>query len=84
MTAREDTALGERIAVLETLLKSMAEGQKDRDAKIAKMADEIEGLTRMLEQAKGARWAIVGLVGIAGTAGALISKYLPLLSGMPR
>jgi hypothetical protein len=69
----------ERIAVLETKLENFLAGQEARDKELSEIKESVGEMKKLLEQAKGARWAFMALLTLGGGAGgAALTKIIQL------
>lgn len=62
----------DRVIALERDMKHMSEA-------VEKMAVQVSEMHTLLQQAKGARWAIVGAATIGGFMAAKVATYMPWL-----
>lgn len=67
----------DRVIALESDLKHLSESVKVMAAQVAEMHT-------LLQQAKGARWAIIGAATIGGFVAAKIGSVLPWISTLPK
>jgi predicted esterase YcpF (UPF0227 family) len=65
----------ERIRALEVKVDYLTET-------IEKMADTVDQLNAVMQQARGARWAILGVAGLAGFLAAKLSPFTAWLIGV--
>ena len=67
----------ERIAILETQMKHLADQLEDTHAKVSE-------LHAIMLQAKGARYVIVGAAAVGGAIASFAVKLLPWVGNLPR
>lgn len=71
MSSETDTR--DRVIRLETTVETMAAEQ-------AKMARKVDEMHSLLQQARGARWALIGAATIGGFVSAKLAPFLPSLT----
>jgi predicted esterase YcpF (UPF0227 family) len=72
-----DTDTRDRVISLESDVKHLSESVKI-------MASQVAEMHTLLQQAKGARWAIIGAATIGGFVAAKMATVLPWISSFPK
>ena len=72
--------LGERMVRMEVMIEALTEANKINAEQRRAISKEMKDLTAVLNQGKGAKWALVALTGTAGSVGAVLTYFITHLT----